>query len=266
MAKKFPSVARDIEDLEVSSQHSSWAVSYADLVTLLLCFFILFFNVDQVKNSPDSNKRQEKSSIIEIIGDKLRPLETSSPSIKGPSKVDSKNNEIKDTSSVESLLSPQTKKLPEGLMVLFERIKSNPLAQVGVSGDQISLQIADIEFFKRGSIGLTIEGKRQIESVISIIHSFKNDILVEIIGHSDSIPVKRKVQVNGMTYSSNLELSTLRAMNVLSYMNKLGMPLDSMVIAGHSNSRPIGELTSSDSLGNGYQRRVSFTIKLKDSK
>jgi chemotaxis protein MotB len=258
MAKKFPSVARDIEDLEGSPQHSSWAVSYADLVTLLLCFFILFFNVDQVKTAAESKKNEKKNTIIETIGDKIRPVESPNASINETSK-----DELKDTKPIDAASNPPVKNLPESLLILSKRIKDNPLAEVGVFGDQISLQIADIEFFKRGSIALTTDGKRQIDSVMSIIDSFKNDILVEIIGHSDNIPVKRKVQVNGMTYSSNLELSTLRAMNVLSYMNKLGMPLDSMVIAGHSNSRPIGEMLKDKTLDLGFQRRVSFTIKLK---
>ncbi|MCX6116571.1 MAG: MotA/TolQ/ExbB proton channel family protein, partial [Proteobacteria bacterium] len=204
---------------------------------------------------------------LEIIREKLITNQNIHDSNKNTAPETSKSKDLTTKESTshgeKQFLDPR---IPEGLSLMWQKFKSNPLVKIESSGDFVTLQIAQVEFFNRGSINLTEQGKDQIKRVFEVIEQNKKDILVEIIGHSDNIPVKKRVTLNGMSYSTNLELSTLRAMNVMSYMNGLGMPLENILIAGHSNSKPIEELQDSHSSNTnqkGFERRVSFTIRLK---
>ncbi len=95
--------------------HSSWAVSYVDLLTLLLCFFVIFYN-NQPKAPPPP-----KVKILKSIASALPSGMTAVPSIDpGIYEVEIADLSFFNSGSTELL--PEAK---EKLAVLIEHLKSN---------------------------------------------------------------------------------------------------------------------------------------------
>jgi chemotaxis protein MotB len=250
--RKIRKKAGEVHEVDEIKTHSSWAVSYADTVTLLLCFFIMFFNVDPKKeNSP------KRDLFLLSISDQFQKL--SSP---------------RGTASQNSLSAndgrSQTPKEPvveRSLAAKFDKVFSQfgnfPNARVVGGSDSLGLEITNVEFFRKGSVKLTPEGLKNVEMVFKVIEPYTKMVVVEIIGHSDSVPVSSSLSANGKrNFTSNLELSTLRAMEVLGYFKRLGLSEENMVISGYSDTKLI-EVDGVVLAANSNQRRVSFRIRLK---
>ena len=56
----------DLADLSTQrvDESSSWAVSYSDLITLLLCFFILFFAIFSQKQAQEMDRKTKEAMTI----------------------------------------------------------------------------------------------------------------------------------------------------------------------------------------------------------
>jgi chemotaxis protein MotB len=247
-----------LDDGEIELKgHSNWAVSYADMVTLLLCFFILFFNVDKNKPDHSSSKNSVLTSIKQQFDRKSKlgvPTENM-PIAVNPEVINVGGGQVPEGAKVvpkDAVIKSQE------ISVIFDRLLKKPRAKLDAFDDQIELQIADVEFFGLGQTKLTIQGQREIEDVFEVLKPFKEKVFVEIIGHSDPTPISSRATKK---FSSNLELSTLRAMTVFQVMKSMGMPSDSMVISGYSDSRPIETELAKDQVG--LLRRVSFSIRMK---
>lgn len=260
MSKKKYSLLFDEDSSGTAPKaESNWAVSYADMVTLLLCFFILFFG----DKRPDAQKKEQQNEIMLSISNQFQKSATSSGQVKGGTPS------VAKVSEPVAIPSPTT---PAGLAgshnvninVMLSEFKKITAASVHAAGDQIELQIADVEFFNKGSVKLTSAGVKQVKRVYDVLRPFQDQIFVEIIGHSDPTPISAStVRHQQRKFTTNLELSTLRALGVFNYAMKLGMPADSMVISGYSDSLPL-DGNETDPSKNSVLRRISFTIKMKN--
>ncbi|MGZ5279537.1 MAG: OmpA/MotB family protein [Pseudobdellovibrionaceae bacterium] len=156
-----------------------WAVSYADLLMVLLSFFILFF-------SSDANKQ-------DIIR-KLLPLssltEGNAQTGTQPAGTDSMNisTEIKSISG----------------------LKVEQLADPSV----LSIQFPE-NIFSVGSADLSTEQKRQLQTLFSKLQPYLSRLQVEIVGHTDSEPLVRK---KSKYMQDNLDLSFFRASQALRFV------------------------------------------------
>ncbi len=164
---------------------SEWIMSYADTVTLLLCFFIIFFAESQ------NNKEQD---ILDQVMMALNPPATDTQ------KEQSKGEGDRQKAAMLSQLEGQLKdKLHE-----FEVKKVN----MGIERrrKEILLRLYEKDFFHIGSFALKPKGKEVLKSVAEMVKPFEDAILIKVEGHSDSLPVNPF-----SSYKTNLNLSSLRA-------------------------------------------------------
>lgn len=233
---------------------SGWATSYADMVTLLLCFFILFFNIEKASNdtSPDTSE-----DILVSIG---KSFGTQSKSKDSESYArGSKTNQGSVAKSNDHFPEGERADSAQWIHGISKKIEKMKFVRAQVGKRQLALQFADVEFFKRGSYLLTSAGTAEVLKVFNVLKEHKHKLLIEIIGHSDSVPVSRRASGK---FDSNVELSTLRALSVFKFLETRGMSRENMVIAGYSDSLPIEGVDAKNTVS-AYQRRVSFKIHQK---
>ena len=184
-----------------------WLVNYADLMTELVCFFVILYALSAVLSK----------SVQKTFGEMQKVMQ--SENIAGEVKI--------------------TK---EGLRISLE--ESGGLA-----------------FFESGSSELS-EGMKKNLDILSpnfkeLVNKLpKVTILVE--GHTDNIPISTS------KYSSNWELSTARAINVIKYLiNTFQLPPSLLTAVGYGEYRPI---VANDSPENcSRNRRIVFLIKTSSS-
>lgn len=180
-----------------------WMVNYADLMTELVCFFVILYALSAALNK---DVQEAKKQVEETMKQEQ---------IRGDVKVDKDGMHITITEQGENVY------FESGRADLSPRLKQI-LKQIGPS-----------------MMPLAKEG---------------HDIIVE--GHTDDVPI------HNQHFTSNWELSTARATNVVRHMIRAnGFPPGRMAAIGYGEYRPMKANVSAEN--RAANRRVVFFIKNK---
>ncbi len=218
-----------------------WVISYADLVTLLLGFFILLYaTTDQNLVKMNALSRGLASAF---------------------------NVPIKEGGSGASLFEGGTGIFPEvndrsDLPFDLEAIRRTIQKEtegVGMEGkiavekgqDRIILRLADNLVFPSASADIRPEALPILEVVAKALARNHNEVSIE--GHTDSIPLATD------RYPSNWELSSARATAVLRVLNeRYGVDSKRLFAAGYGENRPIASNLTPE--GRAVNRRADIVI------
>lgn len=140
----------------------------------------------------------------------------------------------------------------------FGRLKKilgdNPAIQI--RGDRFVFQ-AEL-FFASGSADLGDEGKAHLtalaDTLLTVAKKIPGDIdwILQIDGHSDKVPIRNEF------FASNWELSTARALSVVRFLSRQGIPENRMAAAGFSKYHPIDPADTPEA----YRKNRRIEIKL----
>lgn len=186
---------------ENKGNHERWLITYADMITLLLIFFIVMYTLSRI----DIAKWQYLSqSLSKALGAGGMVLDSPGPSVvPGLSGQDS---------SPQSGETAQLENLKKELQSYIEQAGLS--AKISVTSEErgIVLSFQEEVLFKLGSAELTPGAKVIMHKVGPILKKVPNYIRVE--GHTDDLPI------HTAHYPSNWELSAARATNVLQELMK----------------------------------------------
>ncbi|MCL2880129.1 MAG: flagellar motor protein MotB [Treponema sp.] len=237
-------MARKKKESKDASQ-SDWLTTYSDMISLLLCFFIILFNPD------DLTQGQLSSVSISMqtggLGNLAGGLTVSS------GRSAELGNTIMSLPSMERGRSLGTS-LRNATSVFSPEIRSN---KVRITHDERGLVItlAADAFFNPASARINIEQTR--DTLLRLGTFLDSDELknrkFRIEGHTDQVDVDPTGP-----WQSNWELSAARAINVLHYLTDLGIDEKRFQIAGFADTVPIA--TNDTPEGRAYNRRVDVII------
>ncbi|MGB8452103.1 MAG: flagellar motor protein MotB [Anaerocolumna sp.] len=257
---------------ETSSAGAPWLSTFADLMNLLLCFFVLLFassTVDAEKYEQIVNSMSSSFSIFSagstaiddgrLISTGVSQLNDLSEyySTMGKSSDESDVDEYEESNAMQKLL--EEKK--EASQAIYDEVSD--LADKKSLGNYIELSIdSNYQFVKislSGSI-LFDSGKADIKSDAIPIFSKLGDILqvykdyqIEIEGHTDNVPMRNS------TFKNNNWLSSARALNAATYlMDKKGLNPKTLSWTGRGEYDPVA--TNATPEGRAKNRRVEIKI------
>lgn len=213
-----------------------WLMTYADMITLLLCFFAIFLSISVPKEEQMKTARQkvlEKFASADMISGMIVPnqsmdeSEVESSFDRLPSIVNRYHQgEGKDTSG-DKTASGQYDGDAQGAGAG----RNKPVPE----GDRIKvLEMPSAAFFASGSATLSEEGKSLLQGIIANELS-KADVQgyqITIEGHTDDVPIKTA------QFPSNWELSTARAAAVVRYLIERGVDPSRLRAAGYADVMP----------------------------
>ena len=212
------------EDSDIDT--NAWLATYGDMITLLMCFFVIFFSISEVN--------------IALFEDLKNGFES-----------DITN---KETKSPISLLAKQ-----------LDSIYDNPVddnldVEVDLINRGINIKLASNDLFRSGDAQLSRSGRKTVDdisnSLLSIVERY--NLTCDIEGHTDDTPIR------SYKFPSNWELSASRAANVLRQMIDSGIPKEQSRAIGFADIKPIIEpRDSTGSLVEGARainRRVEIVI------
>lgn len=243
----------------------AWLDSYADAMTLLLAFFILLFAFSLV----DQKKFQEFKAGLHLAAGKAAPtldggdgildLGTGiSPQVVTPPVVvDGEKADIPP--EVEDQGEITEEDAPE----LYEQLEER-LAAIGATGfvelerspRGVIVRMDSTVLYQSGSAQIVPDGVTILESLGPVLLSVENHIAVE--GHTDSQPTN-----GGGGFPTNWELSSMRAVSVLRYMNEfMDIPGFRISATGFADTRP--KATNETPEGRALNRRVELVVLIGD--
>jgi chemotaxis protein MotB len=226
-----------------SGESHSWAVSYVDLLTVLLCFFIIFFSVEKHQDK----KETVFSDIVRVFHNTETPVSVT--------KIEQKQNQNQNQPSSENHsndLSGATRTIHE--IASTEFVKD--YGSMVFVGKQLVIEIPKVSFFPSGEKNLTPEGNEVTIKMIESLLPYKNKIHLTIQGHTDSRPIRK------ISFEDNWELSVLRASTVLKRFIASGFPAEDASAEGFADYKVKRAISSEDEKSLSYMRKI--TIKIKD--
>jgi motility protein B len=224
-----------------SAPGSGWLTTYGDMVTLMLCFFVMLYEPSEV----DITRLQALSA--SISGDP-----TGGSISLSAGKLADLGNTISSMPSMEKGKALGTA-LKKAVSIFTPEIKTTKIA---VTSDErgIVISLAANAFFARNSADLNIEESR--ETLLKIAQFLSDKELAgrrfRIEGHTDSSDALAG------KWTSNWELSATRAINVLHTLTDFGAQEDTFSIAGYADTRPVYSNETAE--GRANNRRVDIII------
>ena len=188
------------------TEDTSWLLTYGDIITLLMIFFVLLFSTSKVS--------QEKfDQVAQSINESLnRP---------GP-----------DPKSTDTVLTP----LAEAQIILEQLIKAEGLEQKMTTKRTragLMIELSSNSFFDSGSADVRSSMFKTLQDLSHVIQNLPtNDYRVEIEGHTDNVPIRTA------RFPSNWELSAMRSINVLHIFEETGLPKDRITATAFAETKP----------------------------
>jgi len=217
-----------------------WLATFADMITLLLCFFAVLFN-------PVTNKEE----IITAVSEYFARMDWGYSLTVG--RMQNTGNVIGDLPSMTRGRA-LADALRRAISLYNPEVRSN---KVKITQDErgVVISFASDVFFDSASARLNYESARSILLNLAILLN-SDEVMgrkFRIEGHTDSSPVDPSGQ-----WVSNWQLSTERALSVLYYLVDLGVSEKRMQVAGFGSTMPISADNTDE--GRAYNRRVDIII------
>jgi len=222
-----------------------WLTTYSDMVTLMLCFFTIFFNPDEVTQAQlDAVSTSMQTGGLGALAGGLTLSSGRSADL---------GNTIMSLPSMEKGHSLGTA-LRKAVSLFQPEIRSN---KVRITHDErgIVITLASDAFFNPASARINIESTRDI--LLRLAGYLSSEDIAgrkfRIEGHTDSVDVDRDGP-----WESNWELSAARSISILHYLTDLGIQERRFQIAGFADTVPIASNDTPE--GRAYNRRVDIII------
>lgn len=229
------------ERKEPDKPSTAWQGTYGDMITLMLCFFVMLYNPTEI------DAVQMAALTASLQGD---------PTAGGQSLSAGRLADLGNT--VNSLPALDKGKslglaVKRAVSLFAPDVKSS---RITLTSDErgLIITLASDAFFKQGSADLDIDATR--DTMLRLAQFLSSDELkgrrFRIEGHTDNTPV------SGTEFPSNWELSTARAVNVLHYLADFGVDESQFSVAGYADTRP--KFSDDTAEGRAYNRRVDIII------
>lgn len=259
--------------------HEAWAIPYADLMTLLLAFFVVMYAVSVVN---EGKFRVMSESIVEAFNGsshviapmpstKVRPHNIE-PSIAAPAGQPGSSmvpiavpipphpvpmhgegrgtqagyKQTGYTATTQENLKNIENQVRKALQPLIDKQQ----VVVRRSDDWLEIEIRTDILFPSGVAQLALPASVVLRDLSSILAPFANPLRVE--GYTDDVPI------NTAQYPSNWELSAARAATVARLFSEHGVSADRLGIIGWGEVRPLADNTTAE--GRNLNRRVLVVV------
>lgn len=234
----------------IKDNKDRWIFTYADLITMLLIFFILMYVMSQV-----DEKRFEAliKSMQQTVGGGGDIVYDAGPTITegtfDPLQEDNAIERHKEFQEAQELLEIK-EKLEK--YIAEQGLQDQILVTIEERGVVVSFM--DVALFPLGSDKMLPESEEIVINIGKILATVDNYIRVE--GHTDNLPI------NTPRFPSNWELSTARATAVLRKLHdQSGIDPRRLSATGYGEYRPIKPNDTEET--RKYNRRVDL-VALKD--
>lgn len=244
---------------EEKENEDRWLLTYADLITLLMAFFVVMYSLSRVDTQKFKAIAQSLASVFPVSKTAFVPI----PGVGGqrgtePVSVMRQEPENPPPSPPgTSAEKTPMQKLADQFQQLIqaEGLASSVTVSASPGGRRVMVRLAESLLFDLGSAELTPQALGFIDKVATILVAANK--LVRVEGHTDNVPI------HTAQFRSNWELSTARASSVIRYLiEKFNFSPELLSASGYGEYRPIAP---NDTIENrAKNRRVEFVITDKE--
>jgi len=227
-----------------------WIVTYSDMVTLLLCFFVALFDASEIEPG-------QLAAMISSLNNIGMGASAGGQTITAGKLADLGNTIMNLPSMDEGRRLGQA--LKRAVSMFNPEVKSN---KVKVTHDErgLVISLASDAFFAPASARINLEETRDILTRLGAL--LNSDEMRDESGNF------RKIRIEGHTddevvdpdgpWEDNWQLSTARSIAVLRYLTALGVGETRFQVAGFADTVPVASNATPE--GRAYNRRVDVIV------
>ena len=272
---------------EEHQNHEAWAIPYADLITLLLAFFVVMYAISSVnegkyrvlsdamvsafngapsgKSAPAPLAAEVPAKGVASPGAIQLPVTGTPPRTALPPLSSNSAQEAENAAHAEAQ-SAQAAEAARSAAAALDRVAQNVehamhdlvaknLVAVRRGDSSVEVEIRTDILFPSGSATLAPSAIDILTRLAESLRSVPNPIRVE--GHTDDRPI------NTLAFPSNWELSAARASSVVHLFSSREIAPARLAVIGLGEYRPVKSNTTSD--GRNANRRVVIVILSPDA-
>lgn len=240
---------------EVEEGAPTWVTTFADLMSLLLTFFVLLYSMSELKVEnffiAAESLREAMGSTAETPPDSIIGLmmESADPE----TVIEPLSAESNDGSGDDD----QVERVAAEYLALLEGQLRTSVEEAGLDDSQIEIIRDDDGLYLRIRNAALFESAQvqvrpQAEALLVTLSSITSEIVIPTIvaGHADSRPISTPA------FASNWELSAARAAGVARLMYENGHPATRLEVESYGEHRPLASNESAE--GRAENRRVEL--------
>ncbi len=253
-------VARRNKKHAPHENHERWLITYSDLITLLLVFFIIMYAMSKIDN--------EKYTVLaSALSFEFKKSDTVMPQGEGvlgrvstAKAQEGEKTENNDKDKKEREEKEQREKQLENLLEKIQQyIQQNNLqAQVFAANTPrgVAVTLNDLFLFDLGKAELKKDAYPILNQLASLFPTLQ-DTTISIEGHTDNLPL-----ATGSLYKDNWGLSNERSLSVLRYfVYNDGLDPKKFMSTGYADTRPVAD---NDTVENRSKNRRVEIVVLRD--
>ncbi len=119
----------------------------------------------------------------------------------------------------------------------------------------ITITLENAILFDSGKATLKKATSTELDHIHSVLRDKYSSKQIDVVGHTDTDPIKKS------KWKDNWELSAQRALSVLRYLVKRGIPEEKIQAVGCGQSQPVA--SNSTASGKAKNRRVEIVVHLR---
>ncbi|NLI69859.1 MAG: OmpA family protein [Firmicutes bacterium] len=232
---------------------SRWLITYSDMVTLLLTFFVLLYSMSAI----DISRFQKIMNSIQLSFLGYTGVLERTAELEDIEEVDLRPGDLEESVTAEELIMLEKLRQGEEIMEkVQEFLREAALeagAEVRIEERGVVMELPDKIFFEIGQADLKPEALMVLEKLADLFRGLDNRVIVE--GHTCDLPIRTD------RFPSNWELSVGRSVAVTRYLvDRQGLSPERFIATGYGEYQP---LVPNDSPTNrAKNRRVTVVISV----
>lgn len=254
---------------EPQKPSKAWMDTFADLMNLLLCFFVLLFSmstVDAQKFEAIAASFSQTFSIFNggqisigkgmLLGNGVSQLNELEEYMDSMGKLAENEEEAEEIDEMQQKLEEaklaESEKLAERIEEAIEESQMEEQIQLDFTSQYVQLTLKGAILFDSGSASLKKDAMPIIERVALILERYAESE-IEIEGHTDNVPIHTS------RFANNNELSSARALSMFNYLVE-NTTLEPAKIkhSGRGEYLPIADNSTPE--GRAKNRRIEIKI------
>lgn len=231
----------------------AWVVTFGDLMSLLLCFFVLMLSFSEIDRKKYKIVAGSLANAFGVqrkdkVFDSPKGLKMIAMSFDQDVVPQHEKEEFVATQPMESVGEEIKEQLKNHLKGLEDKV------EIEVKGNQTTIRLTGETTFDSGSADIRPGLIPLLNEIGNRLQTTQGDLI--IAGHTDNVPA------GGGRFKSNLQLSIARAAEVAEFMmNRVGIDPSRISTMGFGKYRPID--TNDTDEGRERNRRVEIILTAK---
>lgn len=259
---------------EEHANHERWAIPYADLMTLLLAFFVVMYSLSAINEAKYRVLAESINEAFNGTGKVIEPVSPAAPARQVPLPDEARAANATPIALIKVPVAPRHLPLPghEGAAAQPSQGEQTQMASLRSIGDKVEkalkpwidarqvivrrtrfwleIEIRTDILFPSGVARLSPSAQDVLDDVSGVLAGFPNPVRVE--GYTDDQPI------NTGAFPSNWELSAARAASVARLFSEHGVDPRRLGIFGWGQFRPVADNATAE--GRNRNRRVTIVV------